>query len=57
MGDYLMNKHRPNCNKIQCNNLSDVILSLDSWGYLYFCAEHALRNIQWESAIRMESTI
>lgn len=47
-------KYRPNCAKVECQSLSDIILTLPSWGYLYFCAGHALRNIQWQDVIEMK---
>lgn len=39
-------KHRPNCAKMLCGKISDVMLSLVVFGPLYFCAEHALLNLK-----------
>lgn len=40
-----VNKHRPKCVKMECHDLSDVLLHLPSFGPLYFCAFHARLNM------------
>lgn len=38
--------YRPDCSKMECRNISDIILYLPTFGPVYFCAEHGLRNIK-----------
>jgi hypothetical protein len=40
----MTSKHRPRCEKMGCEWMSDAVLYLPVFGPVYFCASHALWN-------------
>ena len=42
----MVNKYRPDCYKMECYHLADVLLRLPNFGPVYFCAKHGLSNIK-----------
>lgn len=42
----MINKYRPDCYKMECRHLADIILRLPIFGPVYFCAGHGLPNLR-----------
>lgn len=44
----MTNKYRPFCSKMLCGVLADLLVLIDRFGPMYFCAKHGLKHLKEE---------